>query len=138
MENTNQSQILSQLVAFKNVHTEIEGIQNEIKKLKSRLKPRLDDLKKRYKELETNLISHLEKNNEPGIQYQDSVFLLSDKTPSSKRRINKEDAMIELFKKYNIQNPSIALEEVRKIFPIRESKKDDCTKKIQVKKTTVH
>lgn len=136
MENTNNQQLISSLIAFRNIHTEIQGIEMEIKKLKMRLKPRLDELKKGYGELEKIIIEHLEKNNEPGIQYQDLLFLLNEKNPQATKKINKEDALITLLKKYNVQNPTIALEEVRKIFPIRATKTDSGTKKtIKLKKT---
>lgn len=129
------SQVISQLVAFKNVHSEIEGIQNEIKQLRIRMKPRLDELRTQYKKLENILIEYLEKNNEPGIQYQDQVFMLLDKAEKSKKKIDKNEAVIALLKKYNVQNPNVALEEVRKIFPIRSTKTVDSTKSIKVKKT---
>lgn len=136
MENTNNQQLISSLVAFRNIHNEIQGIDMEIKKLKLRLKPRLDELKKGYGELERIIIEHLEKNNEPGIQYQDLLFLLNEKKPQENKKINKEDALIILLKKYNVQNPTIALEEVRKIFPIRATKTDSASKKsIKLKKT---
>lgn len=136
MENTNNQQLISSLIAFRNIHTEIQGIEMEIKKLKLRLKPRLDELKKGYGELEKIIIEHLEKNNEPGIQYQDLLFLLNEKKPQENKKINKEDALIILLKKYNVQNPTIALEEVRKIFPIRATKTDSASKKsIKLKKT---
>lgn len=135
MANTNHQQLLSSLITFKNIHTEIQGIEMEIKNLKMRLKPRLDELKKHYAASEKIIIEHLEKNNEPGIQYQDLLFLLNEKKSPPLNK-NKEDALIDLLKKYNVQNPTIALEEVRKIFPIRSSKTESVPKKcIKVKKS---
>lgn len=132
-----ENEIVSQLIMFKNIHNEMEGIQNEIKKLKLKMKPRLDELKNQRQKLEQQLILYLEKNNEPGIQYQDQLFILSDKSngKGAKTRVNKEEALVALFKKYNVQNPTIAVEEIRKIFPIRNIKKDsDDTKTIVIKK----
>lgn len=126
------SNVISSLTALKNVHNEIQGIQNEIKQFKNRFKDRLIDLKKQQHDIETTVIKYLEKNNEPGIQYQNQLYLLTN--DNGKTRIKKEDALIEFFKKYNIQNPNIALEEVKKIFPIRSKKNgDETSKKIKIK-----
>lgn len=126
------SNVISSLTALKNVHNEIQGIQNEIKQFKNRFKDRLIDLKKQQHDIETTVIKYLEKNNEPGIQYQNQLYLLTN--DNGKTRLKKEDALIEFFKKYNIQNPNIALEEVKKIFPIRSKKNgDETSKKIKIK-----
>ena len=126
------SNVISSLTALKNVHNEIQGIQNEIKQFKNRFKDRLIDLKKQQHEIETTVIKYLEKNNEPGIQYQNQLYLLT--SDNGKTRLKKEDALIEFFKKYNIQNPNIALEEVKKIFPTRSKKNgDETSKKIKIK-----
>jgi hypothetical protein len=126
------SNVISSLTALKNVHNEIQGIQNEIKQFKNRFKDRLIDLKKQQHEIETTVIKYLEKNNEPGIQYQNQLYLLTN--DNGKTRLKKEDALIEFFKKYNIQNPNIALEEVKKIFPIRSKKNgEETSKKIKIK-----
>lgn len=126
------SNVISSLTALKNVHNEIQGIQNEIKQFKNRFKDRLIDLKKQQQDIETTVIKYLEKNNEPGIQYQNQLYLLTN--DNGKTRLKKEDALIEFFKKYNIQNPNIALEEVKKIFPIRSKKNgDETSKKIKIK-----
>lgn len=126
------SNVISSLTALKNVHNEIQGIQNEIKQFKNRFKDRLIDLKKQQQDIETTVIKYLEKNNEPGIQYQNQLYLLTN--DNGKTRLKKEDALIEFFKKYNIQNPNIALEEVKKIFPIRSKKNGvETSKKIKIK-----
>ena len=132
MENTSPQQLISSLIAFRNIHTEIQGIETEIKNVKMRLKPRLDELKTSYMELERIIVEHLEKNNEPGVQYQNMLFLLDEKKPQETRQ-KKEEAIISFLKKHNVQNPTIALEEVRKIFPTRSSKTESTMKKKTVK-----
>lgn len=129
------SQIISALTALKNVHNELESIQNELKQIRTRFKPRVTTLKQQQTELQSIIVEYLEAHSEPGIQFQDRLYMLVDPVDSTKKRPAKEDALIALFKKMNVQNPNIALEEVRKIFPIRSPRTPVVpSKTIKVKK----
>ena len=125
------SEMISYAMEYKNIVKEMDGLNNDIKKYRQRLKPRILELQKEKEKYEKIILEYLEKQDDPGFKYQDIVFYKEPQkkyTPSKER----EEQLQSILNENNILDTNI----VNKIKGLLKTKKvvDDTTFTLKVKK----
>jgi hypothetical protein len=95
------------------------SIQNEINELTQvnaeikRLSLQLRTLRKRAKDIESNVIDFLQQKDQPGLKYQNKAIILETKEKrSTKKRSEQEADAINVLSKYDISEPDKVLKEI--------------------------
>jgi cupin superfamily acireductone dioxygenase involved in methionine salvage len=100
------SEIVSYAVEYKNVIREIDALNNDIKKLRERLKPRLNELQKEKEKYEKIILQYLEKQQDPGFKYQDIVLYKEPKKMYPHRK-ERDDKLNEFLQQHNITDSEV-------------------------------
>lgn len=100
------SEIVSYAIEYKNVLREIDGLNNEIKKIRLRLKPRMTELQKEKEKYEKIILQYLEKQQDPGFKYQD-IILYKEPKKTYPQRKERDEKLQELLVKHNIVDPEV-------------------------------
>lgn len=119
------------LIEYKKIIDEWNGIQNDIKQYRMQFKNRLNELQNKKNNFEDMILKYLENTKEPGIKYQDCLFIKDQKKIVIK---DKESEILNILQKYNVQNPSFAMEDVKKIIKFRKKKNNNKPFSIKLKK----
>ena len=83
--------------------SEIKSLTDEIKRRSTALR----ELRKRKKNLESQLIEFLENNNQRGVTYKGELAIIKEQRSKSTRRLRKNEKTMltkEMLEKYGIQN----------------------------------
>jgi len=86
---------------YKENFMEQQAILNEIKQYKKRYDKRLKEIKERLSVLERDLIEYMEKNDHPGLRFQEVILLKEDKKSKKNRRVQEEEIQ-NIMHKYSI------------------------------------
>ena len=119
------------LVEYKKIIDECNGIHHDIKQYRLQFKNRLNELQIKRNNFEEKIIRYLENTKEPGIKYQDCLFIKDQKKLNI---TDKETQILNVLQKYNAQNPSFALEDFKKIVKFRKKKENNKPFSIKLKK----
>jgi len=86
---------------YKENFMEQQAILNEIKQYKKRYEKRLKEIKERLSVLERDLIEYMDKNDHPGLRFQEVILLKEDKKSKKNRRLQEEELQ-NIMHKYSI------------------------------------
>ena len=100
------SEIVSYALEYKNVIREIDALNNDIKKLRLRLKPRLNELQKEKEKYEKIILQYLERQQDPGFKYQDIVLYKEPKKTYPQRK-ERDEKLQEFLQQHNITEPEV-------------------------------
>lgn len=98
--------IVEYVIEYKKAVKEITALQNEIRQLRQRLKPRLTKLMQDKQKYEDMILKHLEKQNDPGIKFQDVVLYKEPKKVYQPQR-NRDEKLAEILGQHNIRDPQV-------------------------------
>jgi cupin superfamily acireductone dioxygenase involved in methionine salvage len=100
------TEIVSYAMEYKNIMREMDALNNDIKKLRQRLKPRLNELQKEKEKYEKIILQYLEKQQDPGFKYQDIVLYKEPKKTIPHRK-ERDEKLNEFLQKHNITEPDV-------------------------------
>lgn len=98
--------IIEYVIEYKKAIKEIDALQNEIRQLRQRLKPRLTKLMKDKQKFEQMILEHLEKQNDPGIKFQDIVIYKEPKKIYQPQQ-SRNEKLSQILQQHNIRDPEV-------------------------------
>lgn len=101
------AEVISYMVEYKNILKELNGLQQEIIKLRNTLKPRIQTLTKEKVKYEKIILEYLEKQQDPGIKFQDITFYRDNKRKYIDRQ-TKEKQIENLLRTKNLEDELIS------------------------------
>lgn len=104
--------IVEYVIEYKKAMKEIDALQNEIRQLRQRLKPRLTKLTKDKQKYEEMILAHLEQQNDPGIKFQDIVIYKEPKKVYQPQR-SRDEKLTQILQQNNIRDPQVLNEVMR-------------------------
>lgn len=88
---------------------ELNSLKAEIKRLSGKLKT----LRKREREVETNIVEYLKYKQQPGVKYDGNAVLLENKTKKkTKKKAEYQNDSIEILRRNGISNPEEVFNEL--------------------------
>lgn len=112
------SEIIEYVVEYKNIMKELDALKKEIQMLRNRLRPRMTKLTKDKEKFEHIILEHLEKQQDPGLKFQDTIIYKEHRKfyPPKKE---KDERLSQLLVDYNIKDPKF-LEQVANIMKAKK------------------
>lgn len=98
--------ILEYVIEYKKIVKEVEALQNEIRQLRLRLKPRMTKLMKEKEKYEEHILKYLERQNDPGIKFQDIVLYKEPKKVYQPKQY-RNDRLVEILEQHNVRDPQV-------------------------------
>lgn len=117
------AEIIEYVIEYRNIIKELNGLNMEIQNLRKKLKPRMDKLKKSKEKFEEIILKHLERQNDPGLKYQDMV-LYKEPKKSYQHKDERQERLTQLLQQYNITDNKI-IEKVMEVTKARKVINDD-------------
>lgn len=102
-------EILEYVMEYRKIMKELDALKKEIQQVRTRLKPRMSKLTQDKEKYETIILQHLEKQQDPGLKFQDTIIFKEPKKflPPKKERTHK---LTELLSAYNIHDTNFEKE----------------------------
>jgi hypothetical protein len=112
------AEIIEYVVEYRKIVKELDGLKKEIQQLRHRLKPRMTKLLQDKEKFETIILQHLEKQQDPGLKFQDTIIYKEPRKFIQPKK-EKDDKLTQLLLSYNVNDPNL----VKEVTDLMRSKK---------------